>query len=761
MARLWSCGYELQSATVGVEYTSGNGVATAIVTTPVRGGAAACRVNPAAASAWHGQIFKAAASTTQTYARVAIYVTALPAVTTEVMGFWNSGGGRSLSLRITPTGAFELYDSGGITRGISATVGTGSYNVIEMSCGNAVGGARLNGTEFVVDGTAMTTGAFDALYLGTPSGAGTYDVTFDDIAINDTSGSAQASWPGLGKIVHLRPNAPGDFAQGARGGADSGSDWGQIDEITPNDATDYYRLDNDGDILDLRLPTSWPTPTAWDTVTLVQVGVRQRESAAAASTLVLRIKSQAGGTVASSAALALSDTTWRTNGQAAPRNYALTSYTDPQLGGSWSPSLLTATQIGAQAPDATPPVDVSTIWLLVEYLTGTAPPPAPAVTYPVYGVPQAQYQVILYSTAGNQLRTIVDWQALSYQRVVNAPGKWSITIAESSQIGVPISTLPALFTEDAIVQIKRRIPGVIDWYTDFTGFVRDIAWATDEAGNRSFTAAGLDCMDLLARRTIAYNAGTKQTEKSGVAGTVMAEFVTENAGSGATTGNGRKANGQTTGLTVTTAAIGSTWQGSRFQDNLLAVLQGISTQVGDVEWTFTTTVGSGSVSFVFAIVARVGTDKSATVTFSKARGNVGAPRYSLARKAARNRGYGLGQGDLADRVTVTVNDATLQAASPWAISEVRRDATQQITASAITAAVTETLEAMKPFEQVQFTPIETPTSQYGVTYDLGDTVTTIIDDETSRTLRIIGITVGVAGGDSGVESIAFDVTVLR
>lgn len=378
-----------------------------------------------------------------------------------------------------------------------------------------------------------------------------------------------------------------------------------------------------------------------------------------------------------------------------------------------------------------------------------------------YGVPQGQYQIVLFSTTGNQQRTIVDWNQLTYARTVNAPGAWTLAMGESNQIGVPISSLPALFVEDAIIQVKRRIPGVLDWYTDYTGFVRDVGWATDEAGNRTFTAAGLDCMDLLARRTIAYSAGTKQTEKSGVSGTKIAEFVDENAGVSATTVNGRKASGVTSGLSVVTAALGSTWQGARFEDNLLNVIQGISAQVGDVEWTFVTTVGSGSVAYVFTIVSRVGTDKSATVTFAQNLGNVATPTYSLSRKAARNRVFGLGQGDLADRVTVVANNATRQAASPWALSEARRDATQQLTASSITAAATETLEAMKPFEQVAFAPVETPTTRYGVQWTLGDSVTYILDDGTSRVLRILNVTITSQGGGSGLEQIGFDVSVIR
>lgn len=374
--------------------------------------------------------------------------------------------------------------------------------------------------------------------------------------------------------------------------------------------------------------------------------------------------------------------------------------------------------------------------------------------------PQAQYQLAVYNTTGDLQAVLVNWQRLTYNNVVLSPGTWAITISEPSQIGVPLNGFPALFVEDGIVEVKRKVTGGA-WYTDFVGFVRDIQWQTDEGGNLTFTASGDGTLSLVGRRTIAYNAGTNQTERTGRAGRVMAAFVEENAGPSATVANGRKDDGVTPYLTVLSAPLGSHWEGARFQDNVLVVIQGIAAQVGDAEYEMRTTVGGGAVAFVFAIIDHVGTDKSATVVFSQARGNVGNLTYALTRSASKNRVFVLGPGEQADRLSVTVNDIGLQAASPWALAEAKRDATQQNTEDSMTAVGAEALELAKPFETVKFLPIETDSSRYGVQYELGDSVTCVIQDGTTKVLRILSITVTMDGGTSGLETIDFDVTVLR
>jgi hypothetical protein len=70
-------------------------------------------------------------------------------------------------------------------------------------------------------------------------GASTSYLAFDDLRVNDTTGSVNTGWCGDEKILMLTPSAAGDSSQFSRGGADSGNNWGQVDDTPPNALTDY------------------------------------------------------------------------------------------------------------------------------------------------------------------------------------------------------------------------------------------------------------------------------------------------------------------------------------------------------------------------------------------------------------------------------------------------------------------------------------------------------------------------------------------
>jgi hypothetical protein len=85
------------------------------------------------------------------------------------------------------------------------------------------------------------------------------NVTYwDDIAINDTSGSEDNSWCGDGRIVLLKPNANGDTNQWT---PSSGNNYECVDEGFPaNDDTDYVTTDttNQKDLYNLE---NWSLPS--------------------------------------------------------------------------------------------------------------------------------------------------------------------------------------------------------------------------------------------------------------------------------------------------------------------------------------------------------------------------------------------------------------------------------------------------------------------------------------------------------------------
>lgn len=383
---------------------------------------------------------------------------------------------------------------------------------------------------------------------------------------------------------------------------------------------------------------------------------------------------------------------------------------------------------------------------------------------PPSGVLQASYAIYVYSTAGVQQAVLTDWRSLTYTQKVNEPGSWQLDLAQPANSGLSLDPITALMVEDAIVEIRRAVPDAgVDWYQDAVGLARDVAYARDASGALSFRVKGVGPLDLVNRRVVAYPAGTKYVEKRGPSDTVIAAFVDENLGSGATVANSRYDSGVTPGFTVAAAAgTGTTWEGQRHMQNVLSTIQGISVQAADVEFRVNAAVGGGSVAWEFETVTpQIGTDRSATVIFSEPMGNLGAPdEYSNARAAARNRFFVLGPGEKQDRVVFTANSLTLQANSPWATYEATREATQERTGASLANVGAAALEGAQPYIEFKFVPVETLATRYGRDYFLGDTVTAITPDGTALTLRVIGVTIGVSG-DNGAETISLDVRVLR
>lgn len=118
---------------------------------------------------------------------------------------------------------------------IIATGATGTYEV------------KINGVSAMSVATVRTAqtnaniGGFGLQFIRIASGSGSSSsyLAFDDIRVNDTSGSVNNTWCGDESIIMVRPTSAGDSTQFTRGGADSGNNYGQVDEAPPNALTDY------------------------------------------------------------------------------------------------------------------------------------------------------------------------------------------------------------------------------------------------------------------------------------------------------------------------------------------------------------------------------------------------------------------------------------------------------------------------------------------------------------------------------------------
>ena len=251
MARLWSSGAELQSVTAGIEFTATVVNAPALETSLQRSGTHALRISNSAAEGIRHLFTSAQGSF---FFRFYLYIVTLPNATNIIGGFRTSGA-NVVNVRLTAAGNLQLWnneDSAQVGSNSSA-LSTATWYRVEMACDTTtlaatVVAARIDGTEFA-SGTINL--AINPPNVGCSCpGDTTLDYIVDDLALNDSTGSFQNSYPGEGEIIHLRPNEAGDNAAWTRGGTDSGANFSQVDEITPNDATDYVLSNTSGQIDD-------------------------------------------------------------------------------------------------------------------------------------------------------------------------------------------------------------------------------------------------------------------------------------------------------------------------------------------------------------------------------------------------------------------------------------------------------------------------------------------------------------------------------
>ena len=385
-ARLWSSGAELQSEVDRVEadITGAMAISTAIK----RSGAASLNFEITAASTgtYFNQLSSASDTDWDLYVRGYLYITSYTNDLDTILRLRdNPNTSNTAEIRMNSNGTLELWVNNSACSGQSqlgsdsAALSTGQWYRIEVQYTDVGSSytvsARIDGVQFA-GGTGTLGATCDdpnrtIFGIVTTSVANLY---WDDIAVNDTSGSYQNSWPGSGRIIHMQP----DGGAGDNKGASSGN-CASVDEVTPDDATTIAVLDADADILDCTVESYTSAGLRYsDNINLVQVGVREAAAETGTESWQLRVKSASGGSVSSGTSQSHDDTTYRTNGDVnvSQRNYTLTSYTDPTTGNRWQPrgaNSLDNMQIGIIATDAAPDINVSTLWALVEYTDGYPP----------------------------------------------------------------------------------------------------------------------------------------------------------------------------------------------------------------------------------------------------------------------------------------------------------------------------------------------------------------------------------------------------
>lgn len=389
MARLFSSGFELNSTATRMEWSNVSG-SPAISTTTVRTGTYAGRIRGLASGSaqyFSQQVLGSGATANVCYIRFYLYVNTLPSAANTIF-FAGGGLGTAGLIKLTSSGALQLFNNTSQVGSDSSNLSTGVWYRVELyqdksgAGGSHVLTGRIDGTDFASSSSlTLSDGAHD-IYLGgnTKSEAQTVgEWFFDDVAINDNTGSYQNSWPGDGGIIHLKPNGAGDNTDWT-GYIGTGANYERVDEVTPDDNTSGVRSFTTGQIDDYNIEASGLSGS--DTINVVSVGFRaNRSTGTTSSTFNVRLKDSSGGTVTESSTFSADTTTWRTHTTASnvTTPYPIISYTRPGGSNAWTSSYLDTAQIGAKIVSGSGDryVQLSAIWACVEYTANASPPSSP------------------------------------------------------------------------------------------------------------------------------------------------------------------------------------------------------------------------------------------------------------------------------------------------------------------------------------------------------------------------------------------------
>lgn len=373
MARLLTNGFELNSLTNAIDISgtnTSNGGTIAIDTTTKRhGGYSFHASNPGVSGLARCHWTFTAAASGPFFGRVYINIASLPTNTPTVVGIWDGTTLRS-SLRITPAGVIQLFNSTTKVGSDGPTLSLNTWYCLELKYSN-VGSGELEGkVDHVSFASASTggSGTVDRISIGAVTNSTGFDFYFDDVALNDSTGSYQNSFPGAGSVIHLRPNAAGDSAQWTR--STGANNWANVDETTPS-SSDFNQSRTTGEIDDYNIDDSGIG--SGDTVNVVHVAYygARNNSGTVGSAGVTRLKASSGGTVEEGSAETPSSTNYRANDMDTNNSlpYTLTSYVKPGTSDPWTQAALDTAQIGMRISSGSGDrfFNLAGIWLIVDY----------------------------------------------------------------------------------------------------------------------------------------------------------------------------------------------------------------------------------------------------------------------------------------------------------------------------------------------------------------------------------------------------------
>lgn len=382
--RLWSSGAELNTTTANVEITGTSGTVSINGTTK-RSGDYAFRANPTSSTGTFHKTWANAAQSNKFWFRTYLRIADDPSANTYIMQI-GSGASGKISVQLTTTSTLQLRNEEDNTNigSASSALSTNTWYRIEVY----VDTTTLSSTdaELRLDGASVSSSTAENLAAGIDrltwgsSASGTTDLYFDDIAINDSTGRAVDNWPGEGRLVHMQPNADGSNTAWTGDPSDT-NDYDDVDEVTPNDSTDFIRSQTNNQLDDNNLESASNAGIgANDAIKLVSLGVRITPCGNASGgpacffsevDINWEARITGGGNTEQSGSIPILDSSgWITNDDDSAKLNKITLYDLPGTSTApWTVTDLDSAQIGVANRDSSGTgFRVSTTWLQVEYV---------------------------------------------------------------------------------------------------------------------------------------------------------------------------------------------------------------------------------------------------------------------------------------------------------------------------------------------------------------------------------------------------------
>lgn len=284
--------------------------------------------------------------------------------------------------------------------------------------------------------------------------------------------------------------------------------------------------------------------------------------------------------------------------------------------------------------------------------------------------------------------------------------------------------------------------------TDTVWFVRQWRRVMYATGERVLRVTAYSASDLLARRIVAYPAGSATASKTDNADDMMKAIVRENLGASATDTDRSWASY----LTVQSDNGAASSMSKAFsRRNVLTVLQEIaetSAEAGEPLYFDVAAPAQGGLEFRTYIGQR-GVDRtlssSTPLVISPELGTIAGGELFTDYASEVTVVYAAGQGDKEAREVAEVEDIARSGASPFGRIEALRDARQNATGASLTAEGNAYLRANRPRRVFTAALVDTPQVRYGLEWHWGDKVTAQFEGQTFD-CHIDTLRLSVAGG---------------